>query len=70
MRSGATSASAHEATLRRRLVEDPDAPRKQRHAALPIWQQLLEEEGVVVAESSACNLVGVLWVEINGTARR
>lgn len=56
----------YEATIRRWLTEDLDAPRKQRHTARRVWQRLLEEEGAVVAESSVRNLVAVLKAEING----
>lgn len=56
-----------EATIRRWLVEDLTAPRKQRHTARRVWQRLMEEEGAVVAESSVRNLVAVLKAEINGT---
>ena len=57
----------YEATIRRWLTEDLDAPRKQRHTARRVWQRLLEEEGAVVAESSVRNLVAVLKAEINGS---
>ncbi len=56
----------HEATIRRWLTEDLDAPKKQRHTARRVWQRLLEEENAVVAESSVRNLVAQLKVEING----
>ena len=56
----------HVATVRRWLVEDLGAPRKQRHTARRIWQRLLEEEGAVVAESSVRNLVAQLKVEVGG----
>lgn len=54
----------YEATIRRWLVEDLDAPRKQRHTARRIWQRLIEEEGASVGESSVRNLVARLRVEI------
>ncbi len=54
------------ATIRRWLVEDLTAPRKQRHTARRVWQRLLEEEGAVVAESSVRNLVAELRVEVGG----
>lgn len=57
----------YEVTIRRWLTEDMTAPRKQRHTARRIWQRLLEEEGAVVAESSAGDLVAQLKVEINGS---
>ncbi len=53
-------------TIRRWLVEDLSAPRKQRHTARRVWQRLLEEEGAVVAESSVRNLVAELRVEVGG----
>lgn len=56
----------HEATVRRWLVADLDAPRKQRHTARRVWQRLIDEEGVTVAESSVRNLVARLRVEIAG----
>lgn len=56
----------YEATIRRWLSEDIAAPRKQRHTARRVWQRLLEEEGVVVAESSVRNLVAQLRVEVGG----
>jgi len=59
----------HEATVRRWLTEDLDAPRKQRHTARRVWQRLLEEEGAEVAESSVRNLVARLRVEIAGQYR-
>ena len=57
----------HEATIRRWLVEDLTAPRKQRHTARRIWQRLIEEEGAVVAESSVRNLVAQLRLEVAPT---
>jgi transposase len=56
----------HEATIRRWLTEDLQAPRKQRHTARRVWQRLMEEEGVEVAESSVRNLVAKLRAEISG----
>ncbi len=56
----------HEATIRRWLTEDLDAPKKQRHTARRIWQRLLDEQGADVAESSVRNLVAHLRVEIAG----
>jgi transposase len=51
-------------TVRRWLIEDLDAPRKQRHTARRVWQRLIEEEGAGVAESSVRALVAQLKVEI------
>jgi transposase len=59
----------HVATVRGWLTEDLDAPRKQRHTARRIWQRLIEEEGVSVAESSVRALVRELKVEV-GLDRR
>ena len=58
-----------EATVRGWLVADVDAPRKQRHTARRVWQRLIEEEGVSVAESSVRALVARLRVEIAGEHR-
>lgn len=54
----------HVATVRGWLVADQDAPPKQRHTARRVWQRLVEEEGVEVAESSVRALVGQLRREI------
>ncbi|MGH3371992.1 MAG: IS21 family transposase [Nocardioidaceae bacterium] len=54
----------HEATVRRWLTGDLDAPRKQRHTARRVWQRLMEEEGAEVAESSVRALVARLKTEI------
>jgi transposase len=59
----------HMATVRGWLTADLDAPRKQRHTARRIWQRLVEEEGVAVAESSVRALVRELKVEV-GLDRR
>lgn len=58
----------HEAVVRRWLVEDQDAPRKQRHTARRVWQRLVDEEGAQVAESSVRTLVARLRAEL-GTGR-
>lgn len=42
----------HEARVRAWLTKDLEAPKKQRHTARRVWQRLIEEEGVAVAESS------------------
>jgi transposase len=41
---------AHAAVIRRWLVEDRSAPRKQRHTARRIWERLIDEEGATVSE--------------------
>jgi hypothetical protein len=41
-----------EATIRRWLREDLDAPAKQRHTARRVWQRLIAEQGADVAEST------------------
>lgn len=61
---GAPVLGPYEATVRRWLVEDLDAPKKQRHTARRVWQRLIEEEGASVAESSVRNLVARLRTEI------
>lgn len=60
----------HVATVRRWLVEDRQAPRKQRHTARRVWQRLIEEEGAEVAESSVRALVARLREEIAGGERQ
>jgi transposase len=50
--------------VRRWLLEDQVAPRKQRHTARRIWQRLIEEEGARIGESTVRNLVARLRVEI------
>ena len=59
----------HVATVRGWLTADLAAPRKQRHTARRVWQRLVEEEGVAVAESSVRALVRELKVEV-GLDRR
>ncbi|MFW6188755.1 MAG: IS21 family transposase, partial [Actinomycetota bacterium] len=55
----------HVATVRGWLVADQNVPPKQRHTARRVYQRLVEEEGVVVAESSVRALVGELRREIS-----
>lgn len=50
--------------VRRWLMEDQAAPRKQRHTARRIWQRLIEEEDAQIGESTVRNLVARLRVEI------
>jgi transposase len=50
--------------VRRWLIEDLKAPRKQRHTARRIWQRLVEEEGARVGESTVRSLVARLRTEI------
>jgi transposase len=50
--------------VRRWLIEDLSAPRKQRHTARRIWQRLVEEEDARIGESTVRNLVARLRVEI------
>lgn len=54
----------HVDTVRGWLIADKEVPRKQRHTARRVWQRLVEEEGVVVAESSVRALVAQLRREI------
>jgi transposase len=58
----------YEDTVRDWLIKDKDAPRKQRHTARRVWQRLVEEEGVEVAESSVRSLVARMRAEI-GSAK-
>jgi transposase len=66
---GAPVLGRHEETVRRWLTEDLDAPRQQRHTARRVWQRLVEEQGVGVAESTVRARVAQLKVEV-GLARR
>jgi transposase len=50
--------------VRRWLLEDQAAPKKQRHTARRVWQRLVEEEGARIGESTVRNLVARLRVEI------
>jgi transposase len=54
----------HEATIRRWLREDLDAPRKQRHTARRIWQRLVAEHGADVGESTVRAFVAVARREV------
>lgn len=54
----------HVETVRGWLIADKDVPRKQRHTARRVWQRLVEEEGVEVAESSVRGMVAELRREI------
>jgi transposase len=60
----------YEATIRRWLLEDLAAPKKQRHTARRIWQRLIEEEGASVGESSVRNLVARLRAEVDADRRQ
>ena len=50
--------------VRRWLVEDQAAPKKQRQTARRIWQRLIEEEDARVGESTVRTLVARLRTEI------
>ena len=54
----------YEATIRRWLREDLDAPVKQRHTARRVWQRLVAEEGADVAESTVRAFVAKVRGEI------
>lgn len=54
----------YEDTVRQWLIKDKDAPRKQRHTARRVWQRLVAEHDVAVAESSVRALVARIRVEI------
>jgi transposase len=55
----------HQATIRRWLIEDRQAPRKQRHTARRIWERLVDEEGVAVAEPTVRAAVRRLRAELD-----
>ena len=50
--------------VRRWLIEDLSAPRKQRHTARRVWQRLVEEEDALIGESTVRNLVARLRTEV------
>jgi transposase len=50
--------------VRRWLIEDQAAPKKQRHTARRVWQRLIEEEDARIGESTVRNLVARLRIEI------
>jgi transposase len=60
----APATGQHVDLVRRWLMEDLSAPRKQRHTARRVWQRLVEEEGAQIGESTVRNLVARLRVEI------
>jgi transposase len=60
----APATGQHVDLVRRWLVADLKAPKKQRHTARRIWQRLIEEEGAQVSESTVRNLVARLRTEI------
>lgn len=66
---GAPVLGPHLATIRRWLVDDLTAPRKQRHTARRIWQRLCDEEGGSVAESTVRGVVAALRREIESGTR-
>jgi transposase len=55
----------HAATIRRWLVEDRDAPRKQRHTARRIWERLVDEQDATVSESSVRRYVRAIRRELH-----
>jgi hypothetical protein len=50
--------------VRRWLIENMSAPKKQRHTARRIWQRLMEEEDARIGESTVRSLVARLRTEI------
>jgi len=50
--------------VRRWLMEDLSAARKQRHTARRVWQRLVEEEDARIGESTVRNLVARLRTEL------
>ena len=61
----APAVGPHAATIRRWLVEDRDAPRKQRHTARRIWERLVDEEGATVSEPTVRRYVRELRRELD-----
>jgi hypothetical protein len=62
---GAPATGRYVDLVRRWLIEDLSAPRKQRHTARRVWQRLVEEEDARIGESTVRNLVARLRVEID-----
>ncbi len=58
----------HLATIRRWLIADRDAPRKQRHTARRVWQRLLDVQGAMVAESTVRGAVATIRRELESGA--
>lgn len=58
----------YEATVRRWLTEDHEAPKKQRHTARRVFQRLVVEHGADLAESTVREHVRRLRREIGGPA--
>lgn len=61
---------AHVETVRAWLIEDQQVKPKQRHTARRVWQRLLDEHEVVVAESTVRALVARLREEIDGSVAK
>src|SRR5699024_12813954 len=61
---------AHVETVRSWLIEDLQVKPKQRHTARRVWQRLMDEHGVQVAESTVRALVAHLRQEIEGSVAR
>jgi transposase len=59
----------HEAQVRRWLVEDLTAPRKQRHTARRVWQRLTDECDAQLAESTVRALVAQIKAQIAASSR-
>jgi transposase len=55
----------HLATIRRWLIEDRSAPRKQRHTARRIWERLVDEEDAEVSEPTVRRTVARLRRELD-----
>jgi transposase len=66
---GSPALGGHEATVRRWLTQDQDAPRKQWHTARRVWQRLREEQGAEVAESTVRAFVAQVRAELDGQGR-
>src|SRR5699024_3296352 len=61
---------AHVETVRTWLTEDLKVKPKQRHTARRVWQRLMDEHGVQVAESTVRALVARLREEIEGSVAK
>ncbi|MGH3755856.1 MAG: IS21 family transposase [Pseudonocardiaceae bacterium] len=59
----------YEATVRKWLTEDLEAPRKQRHTARRVYQRLRDECGARVAESTVRARVAEIKSELGGSLR-
>lgn len=61
---------AHVETVRGWLIEDLQVKPKQRHTARRVWQRLMDEHGVQVAESTVRAVVARLREEVEGSVAK